>query len=211
MKMKMLSLALGALFMSVCVPAFAAYDEYEGNLRGDWEVGFDVAGAFPSDPQSEVLLTAELDRALNPQWALGVSVSWTDPNLKASAPGFPDLNAGSVTMIPVFFDVIYRFPTKSQTMRPYFDLGLGGVFASHHGERDLNPNGLNATSSDGFAVKAGLGLDWDAWEDWVWNAEGGYVWTNADVTVRSNVDNSEVDSLDLDYWYIGGGLKYQFG
>ncbi|HTL70353.1 MAG TPA: OmpW family outer membrane protein [Candidatus Eisenbacteria bacterium] len=212
MKNKMLALALGALLVSVCIPAYAYEEEtWNGNERGNWEAGFDVAGAFPTDPQSEVLLTAELDRALNPQWALGVSVSWTDPNFKADGAGFTDLNAGSVTMIPVFFDIIYRFKTADKTLRPYFDLGVGGVFASHHGQRDLNPNNLNAEAQDGFAMKFGLGVDWDAWEDWVWNVEGGYVWNDASLTVRSNVDNSETDNIDLDYWYLGGGLKYQFG
>ena len=210
MKNTMLVLAVAALVSAGSVPAFA-YEEYKGSSRGDWEAGFIVSGMIPTDPQSEVMLTAELDRALNPQWALGVSVGWSDPNIKASGAGLSDINAGSVTMLPVFADLIYRFAPDSASVRPYLDLGLGGVFASHHGQRDLNPNGLNATSGDGFAVKFGAGIDWDAWESWVWNLEGGYVWTNADVTIRSNVNNAEVDSLDLDYFYLGGGLKYQFG
>lgn len=204
--MKNFALAL-ILSLAVCTTAFAA-----PNPTGKIDVGVGVAALFSSDrgTNDTVFIPGAINYGLNPNWALGISSGWADVEIQGNNGLGSTVNAGSETMIPLFFDIIYRHHSEDGSLTPYFDLGLGALFVDHGGNRDLSVNSLGTRDNDGFAVKLAGGVDWFVTNNWAYNLELGYVLTDASADIVSNRTGSKVDTIDLDFWYVGAGVKYRF-
>ncbi len=204
--MKNFALVL-TLSLAVCTTAFAA-----PNPTGKIEAGVGVAGLFGSDggTNDTVFIPGSINYGLNPNWALGVSSGWADVEINGDNGLGSRVDGGSETLIPLFFDVIYRYHSDDNAFTPYFDLGLGAILANHGGNRDLSVNNLSVRDSDGFAVKLAGGVDWFVTENWAYNLELGYILTDASSEIVSNTTGAKTDTIDLDFWYVGGGVKYRF-
>lgn len=195
------------LSLGMCANAFAASDP-----TGRIEVGASVNGAFGLDDDFDdsVFVAAAVNYGLNPQWAVGISGGWTDPEITADNALGSKTDAGSVRLTPIFFDVIFRAPPSTGSIIPYLNVGIGALLAEQKGNQSLGVNRIEARDSDGYAVRLGGGIDWNVTETLVYNVEFAYVLTGAKVDFVTSNTNRQVSSLDLDYWYAGMGFKYRF-
>jgi outer membrane protein W len=195
------------LSLALCTTAFAV-----PNPTGKIDVGIGAAGLFGQDggTNDTVFIPGAVNYGLNPNWAIGVSGGWADVEINGDNALGSRVDAGSETLIPLFFDILYRNHSEDRSWVPYFDLGLGALFVDHGGNRDLNVNNLSTHDNDGFAVKLAGGVDWFVTENWAYNLELGYILTDASADIVSNVNGSTVDTIDLDFWYVGAGVKYRF-
>lgn len=200
-------LLLAVLSLGFCVTASAAPDP-----TGKIDAGIGASAFFGGDGGADdtVFVAGAVNYGLNPHWAIGVSGGWADTEIEGDNAAGSRLEAGSETLIPLFFDVIYRAHSDERSWTPYFDLGLGMLFVDHGGNRDLGINNLSVQDDDGFAVKLAGGVDWFVTENWAYNLELGYVFTDASADIVSNATGDEIDSVDLDFWYAGAGVKYRF-
>ncbi len=204
--MKKFALVL-TLSLVMCSPAFATPDP-----TGRIDAGVGVAALFSTDggTNDAVFIPGAVNYGLNPNWALGVSSGWADIEIQGDNGIGSTVDAGSETVIPLFFDILYRFPSNDSSLAPYLDLGLGAMLVDHGGNRDLSVNNLTVHDNDGFAVKLAGGIDWFVTENWGYNLELGYILTDASADLTSTATGDTVDTVDLDIWYVGAGVKYRF-
>ena len=148
-------------------------------------------------------LGGSVSYGINSWFAIGVSAGWHDSSFDV-----PDSAAGStakggrVAMVPIFADFIFRVPgSETKNVVPYGVMGLGGIITNLHGTGDASRFNQTVNDEGGFAFKLGAGVDWFATQNWIYNLETGYVFMSADIKVGST-------NTDLDYYYIGGGVKW---
>jgi outer membrane protein W len=197
------------LASGICAQAFAMTKAPDSTGKIEFSVGADGEISGDSNLDDNIFVAVAVNYGLNPNWSAGVSAGYASPGVDGGNGLGATIDAGEVSLVPVFGELYYRFPTDG-IWTPYLELGLGGVFTSQHGNRDLTTNNLRADAESGFAVKLGVGCEWFLNENWAYYLNGGYVWTDADVRIINNANEAEVDTTDLDYWYAGGGIKYRF-
>ena len=184
---------LFAAFLAVPAVALAAVASNPAtNRAGRTDVGFNVAGVFSdeNDLDDSVFLTGSVAHGLNEWLALGFEVGWAERNLSDD----------DLTAIPLLVDLIVRVPNESAVV-PY---GVGGVGAIVWDVEDDDLDDLEDIDAS-FAAKLGGGIDWFLNERWIVNVEAAYVFTDEDIEITSGSR-----SVELDYWTVGGGLKYLF-
>ena len=197
------------LFMiAVLIPlsVYAAPDRV-----GQWDAGVNISGNLLSDDNTSdaFYLGGNVSYGLKDWLGLGISIGWSDSTFDVTSPsGSSSGKGGRVTSVPIFADFIFRAPTYSyKDVVPYGVMGIGGIFDSVHGSGTSSNYGYTIKANDGFAFKLGAGIDWFANNNWVYNLETGYVFTDASVDVK-NPNGSLRSTVDLDYYYIGGGVKW---
>jgi outer membrane protein W len=120
-----------------------------------------------------------------------------------------------ITGVPLFADLIVRGHSEDRSWEPYGVLGLGTVIWSID---DTTASGATAGSvqtdiDTDFAVKLGGGVDWFINNNWILNFNAAYVFSSPEATVTATAAGTSAtvtDEVDLDYWAIGGGVKYLF-
>ena len=203
--MKKKLLLAGALLL-LTTTAMAAPDRSQR-----WDMGFDMAryDARSNNLGESLYLSGSVSYGMNEMLALGFSGGYTTVSFTANPPsGFvegPDL-----TVTPLFGDIIFRVPTGDEPFTPYFIGGLGAILTHASGTDALLRNNANTKSHDAFAGKVGGGLDWRINDRWLYNFEIGYVSTGGRLEVFNNSTGAQIESNDLDFWYLGGGVKYVF-
>ena len=177
---------------------------------GQWDAGVNISGDLLSDNNvsGAVYLGANTSYGVKDWLALGISVGWSDSKFDVTNSSGSTGKGGRVSMIPIFGDIIFRVPNlDNHELVPYGVLGLGGIFDNLHGNGNATSLGLTSKATDGFAFKLGAGIDWFANQNWIYNLETGYVFTDAKVEI-TNSNGSHNNNIDLDYYYIGGGVKW---
>lgn len=176
-----------------------------------WDAGFDLSRADTSSNNigESMLLSANLSYGLNEILALGVSGGYTEVSFKANPPSGL-VEGQDLTMTPVFGDIIFRVPTGELPFAPYAIFGLGAMISHETGTDTLLAKNTNVRTEDAFASKLGGGVDWQVTPKWIYNFEIAYVLTGARLVVFNTSTNAQIESNDLDFWYIGGGVKYLF-
>lgn len=179
---------------------------------GKLDIGVNISAALPTDNDVEdtYYIGGSWAYGIYEWLAIGFEAGWidSDTNMDIDA---SSITAGDITGVPVFGDFIFRLPMADQPINPYAVLGLGGIFWSLEEDDAITNAGFEADVNSSFAMKFGGGVDWFVTPNWIIYFEGAYVWTNEDVTIRSS-DGSErvTDENSLDFWTVGGGIKYLF-
>ena len=176
------------------------------------DVGIIVGGLAPvsSDGAIEPYWGGNLSYGINDWSALGLSVGATNFKLKVDDNSGNKISAGKVFAYPIFADIIFRTSSLHESLVPYAVLGLGGIITHRDTIQDLSGGTLHVKSSNDFAAKLGLGLDWFYRSDWIFNLEFNYVYTGASVDVIKNSDGLALTNENIDYWFIGLGTKHLF-
>ena len=177
-----------------------AYAAFTGDRVGKWDIGVNVSGAIPTDGDvdSAAYIGGSLSYGVQEWFALGFEAGWA---------GFGESDAGinvDEDAVPIFGDLIFRFPTSSE-WKPYAIVGLGVIVWNV----DSNIPGLDLEIDTAFAAKFGGGVDYFVNDNWALNFEFSYVTSDADATATLN-GTSVSASGSTDYWMVGGGLKYLF-
>ncbi|HTL71571.1 MAG TPA: OmpW family outer membrane protein [Candidatus Eisenbacteria bacterium] len=204
---KMLVVALFGLMTASA--AYAAPDR-----TGKWDAGVSMAAAIPTDGDLDTAFQVggTFAYGVNEWFAIGFSGAWQQQTVDAETVGTVSISEYDITGVPLFCDLIARFPTGDQQFNPYGVLGLGTVIWSVDDATATSGGSVLTAQTDvdtDFALKLGGGVDWFINQNWIINFEAAYVFSSpsADVTV-SGVTVS--DDVDLDYWTVGGGVKYLF-
>lgn len=204
MMKKALSVFAFFLFLPLC--AHAGSDRV-----GVMDAGLVIYGDFLLDDNAgnNAYYGGNVSYGINNWFAVGISAGWSDSSFDVDTPAGGTSTGGRVTIVPVFADFIFRVPgSESKDIIPYGVLGMGAIFTNLHGTGDATRFGLETDNEDGFAFKLGVGVDWFANKNWIYNLETGYVFTSAEVDVTNSVNGSSNSHVDLDYFYIGGGVKW---
>jgi opacity protein-like surface antigen len=182
-----------ALFLGMSGASFAM------DRTGRTDIGIYGAGALhdQSGVDDSGYLGGNFSYGMTPMFALGAEVGWQEA----------DIQGGEIGIVPIYGDLILRIPTGTspfpawqEALVPYGILGLGAV-VTYIDREGNNPDDV------AFGWKLGAGADWFLNNQWALNFEAAY--HNSD-----DVDDdtpATVTSLDeLDYWTVGGGLKFVF-
>ncbi len=180
----------------------------------DWvhrfEAALNVADKIPSHATmgTAAYWGGDLAYGLNKNFGVGISGGFADSRFEVNkSDTSANIHAGSLSLTPVFFDMIYHATTESPVL--YGVLGLGGLFVKTRGTGGLDALNLRAVAHDGYAVKLGVGIDLSANENWIYNFEADYVFTDAKLDIVDAKGN-EISSKNVGFWRIGAGLKYLF-
>lgn len=186
-----------------------SYAGAERNQKVD--LGFNLSGLSTSSNNigESMLISAGVSYGMNDVLALGISGAYTEVGFKANPPlGLVD--GLDLRMTPIFGDIIFRVPTGELPFTPYAIFGLGVMLSQAKGTDPLLARNANTRTHDAFASKLGGGLDWQINSKWSYNFETAYVLTGARLEIYNTSTNQQIESNDLDFWYIGGGVKYLF-
>ena len=213
--MKRTCLTLCSIIVSIFALANAAQANVEVPERQNkWEAGLDFYSIIPNENKvdNSLNLGGHVDYGLFDNLALGFSIGWQDPDLSATLGDGTEAPVGSLTMIPVFADFIFRErPGHYDNLYSFYAvIGVGGTFVSHDDDSILATNNLRAVVNDSFALKFGLGMEYYVNKNWILFLEGGFVATGSEIEYVNRVNGASIDTKDLDYWYLGGGAKYLF-
>lgn len=175
------------------------------------DLGFNLSGAGTESNNlgESIYFSGGLSYGLNEIVAVGVSGAWTEVGFKANPPAGV-VDGMDLRMTPIFGDIILRVPTGTQPHTPYLIFGLGALLSDSNGTDTLLNRNANTRTHDAFAGKLGGGLDWNINGKWLYNFEMAYVLTGARLEVYSTSTGNQIESNDLDFWYIGGGVKFLF-
>lgn len=198
-----------AVFVIACCWASAAFAEVE--RVGEVEVGLNVSAALsPENETSDsVYVGGNLAYGVTEWVALGISGGWKESNLEVDV-NQQKLDSGDLRALPLFGEVIIRIPAAPQTsFHPYLVGGIGGVFWHLDESSQLKSQGLSSDVENGFAFKLGGGLDWFVNDRWLVFFEAAYIVSDADVRVRNAAGADVGESNDIDFWTVGGGIKYR--
>lgn len=195
------------LMLGVCVQAAAGPDRDQ-----KWDAGFNLsmADAQSTNMDESLYLSGSVSYGITEMLAVGASMGYTSVGFQAMTPRGLVEEGPDLTLTPIFGDIILRVPTGEQPFTPYFIAGLGAMLSDADGTDELLNRNANTVSEDAFASKIGGGLDWQVSSKWVYNFEIAYVFTGARLQITHGVTGDQIESNDLDFWYIGGGVKFLF-
>lgn len=200
-------------FMAISTLAVAAPER-----TGRWDAGVSVAGAIPSDGDIDgtTQVGGSVAYGVTEWFAVGFSGGWQNHDIEGTTNSGITVQGTEVTGVPLFGDLIFRVPTGDKPFTPYGVVGLGTVLwdiddttASAAGV----PVSVITEVDTEFAVKLGGGIDWFLNDHWIVNFDAAYVFNNPNAVVTATVlgtSASTSENIDLDYWTIGGGLKFVF-
>ncbi len=178
---------------------------------GKTDAGFMIGGLLTNTDKlgSAAYYGGTAAYGVNDWFAVGVEGGYADSTTNFTIGR--TTHEGKISRIPLFLDLIFRY-TKMQDYNyvPYGVLGLGAVFTDIHGTGTFQTANLKLNADNSFAIKMGGGVDWFMNDKWALNFEASYVWVDSDATVLSLANGSTVDSTNLDYWTLTGGIKYLF-
>ena len=203
--MRKIALIAGMLIASYGC-AFAMPDR-----TGKTDVGFQIGGLLQGTEKldSALYLGGSAAYGVNEWFAVGLEGGYSDQSTSIPLSGTEQ--QGKIGRIPLFLDLILRY-TKMPDVNyvPYGVLGLGALFTDVHGTGTFQSSNLKLDVDNSFAIKMGAGVDWFINEKWALGLEASYVWVDSDANVISLSNGRTIDSTNLDYWTLTGGVKYLF-
>jgi len=181
---------------------------------GRWDAGLDVEGflADDSDIDDSFYVGGNVSYGLSDRFALGLETGWSEVSVNLSrTAGQATEDAGDVTFVPLLADLYYRAPPYQEQVIFYGVLGMGLMIMDTDPAAAFTGSGGDVDADTGFALKIGGGLDsfLDPEKTWMGNLSFSYVAVDEKVESKTT-SGATVDDADLDYWMVGGGLKYLF-
>ncbi len=181
---------------------------------GRWDAGLDLEGFLSDDSNVDdaFYIGGNASYGLSDRFALGLETGWAETSvaLRRTAGGATE-DAGDVTYVPLLADLYYRAPPYQEQVIFYGVLGMGLTIMNTDPATAFTSSGGDVDAATGFAVKIGGGLDsfLDPEKTWMGNLSVSYVAVDEKVESKTT-SGATVDEADLDYWMVGGGLKYLF-
>lgn len=208
--MRKASLLMFVLAFGVSSMALAAPER-----TGKTEVGVDLAAGISTDSEvnTATYFGGNVSWGLSEWLAIGASFGYQNFSSDDSTIAGVTIFGSDLSAYPLFADILLRAPMGDNPLVPYGLLGLGVIFWD--ASDTFTSSGLVAkTDVDAsFGIKVGGGVDWFLNDHWILNFNGSYVFSDSDAKTTvtgSGISSSLTERVDLDYWTIGGGLKYQF-
>jgi len=146
--------------------------------------------------------TGELNSTyfFTPNFAVEGSITWAKQDVTFGGAG-----VGALKIMPVTFTAQYHF-TNLGAWKPYVG---GGFNYTYFYDTDLGNNAGASVSRDSWGGALQAGLDYQMQRNWYFNVDVKYLWISNDVRLN-NVNFGNSNSLDIDPWLIGVGVRYRF-
>jgi len=176
------------------------------DMKGRWGLGVNFGDAFPLDDDggSGFHTEGRIIYGIMDQVALGFETGFLDFDYKIE-----DTDFGALEGVPFFATVQWRHPfiVRDRKATLYLVSGLGAIswrFDESDGVRRLNEQIEAGTA---FGAKGAVGVDFFLGEKWAINVEWSFV--NSTTKVEFKVPGIRAqETVDTDYWVLGGGVKY---
>jgi len=194
----MLSLFLGASAYAETIVttdsgSSVAYDRVG---RVDW--GILGGGAFNDTIDEAGYVQTSVSYGVTPWIAIGVEGGWQQADGAASHE--------ETGIVQVMGDIIVRVPEHPfhEALVPYGVLGLGVIGVYTEAEPTATTQNGDDADDTVFGWKLGAGFDWFLNQNWAINFEVAYFDSSElDLAPTSMGNNAEID-----FWTVGGGLKW---
>jgi len=146
--------------------------------------------------------TGELNSTyfFTPNFAVEGSITWAKQDV-----AFRGTDVGALKMMPLTFTAQYHF-TNLGMWKPYVG---GGFNYTYFYERDLGNNAGASVNKDSWGGALQAGFDYQIQRNWSLNIDVKYLWINNDIRFN-NINSGNSNSLDLDPWMFGIGVRYRF-
>ena len=153
-------------------------------------------------------LGAKIAYGVTPWMAIGFESGWQEAGTAANF----DEDVGRVVLmgdlfwrIPVRNNQFWNWTVENPMFVPYVVLGMGTVttYVTNAPPPATNTNGDDEDDTV-FGWKIGGGVDWFVNEHWAMNIEISYLNNEPHLT------GTTVSLNQLDFWTLGGGLKYVY-
>ena len=175
---------------------------------GRWMLGARVLDVYPNASSSlsgidvKEQWTGEFDSTyfFTPNFAVEGSITWAKQDVTFNGTG-----VGALKMMPVTFTAQYHF-TNLGAWKPYVG---GGFNYTYFYETDLGNNAGASVNRDSWGGALQAGVDYQFQRNWYLNVDVKYLWINNDVRLN-NVNFGNSNSLDIDPWLFGVGVRYRF-
>lgn len=202
-KMKNILIGILALLMSC-----AAGNAFAEDLAGRFSVGIAAGGIFPedSDIDDSCYVGGNFAYGINEHLAIGVEAGYTSWDDEEAG-----VDYGEVEAIPLLADLYLRFPVEvgENMFVPYVIGGAGVIFWDYEESDLLTSNAISVDMDAELGIKAGGGFDYFFTDNVAINFEGGYIWSDADMSVAAFGTHAAA-TIDTDYWLAIGGFKRYF-
>ena len=175
---------------------------------GRWMFGARALDVHPnvssslSDISVDDKWTGELNSTyfFTPNFAVEGSITWAKQDVS-----FRGNDVGALKMMPLTFTAQYYF-TNLGAWKPYVG---GGFNYTYFYERDLGNNAGASVNKDSWGGALQAGFDYQIQRNWFLNLDVKYLWIKNDVRLN-NINSGNSNSLDLDPWMFGVGVRYRF-
>ncbi len=186
--------------------AFSAPDRV-----GKADIGFDLSGAISSDSDinSTFYVGGNMSYGINEWFAVGVSLGREEFSANDITVGSATIPGPDIAGHPLFLDFIFRKYMPDKAYVPYGVLGAGIIWWKSQDVTASNGIQYEASVDPALGFKLGGGVDWFMNDKWALNLNFDYVLTTSSAPL-SNGSISVRDDVNLDYWNLGGGIKYLF-
>lgn len=202
----LLALLVPAAFAAPSAFAFAAPDRVQ-----KVDIGFDLSGAVSSssDLNSTFYVGGNVSYGFNEWFAAGVSLGREEFSENDMAVGSATIPGPDITGHPLFLDFIFRKYMPGKSYVPYGVVGVGIIWWKSKDVIATNGIQYESTADPALGLKLGGGVDWFVNEKWALNLNFNYVFSNTSATLTRGGIRAR-DDINLDYWNLGGGIKYLF-
>ena len=137
---------------------------------------------------------------------LGVDYAKSDMDFKSSYLNILE-NVGELEQIPILLTVRFHFSTNPK-MGLYLGGGVGYYLNDFSSSSSVFPTDYDIDNS--FGIHANGGFEYFLNEHFALNFDLKYIWNSADVKIEGAFPFVIEDSVSLDTFYAGVGLKFYF-
>ena len=175
---------------------------------GRWMLGARLLDVYPNVSSSvsgidvDQQWTGELNSTyfFSPNFAVEGSITWAKQDVTLNGTG-----VGALKIMPVTVTAQYHF-TNVGAWKPYVG---GGFNYTYFYDTDLGNNAGASVSRDSWGGALQAGFDYQMQRNWYFNVDVKYLWINNDIRLN-NVNLGNSNSLDIDPWLFGVGVRYRF-
>ncbi len=174
-----------------------------------WNVGVTSSIVFPNDSAIDNGFNVEalISKDYNKNVAFGLEFGYTTYEVDALG-----VEWGRVHSFPILVDVIFKLPFEVNEfiVVPYIVNGLGCMINNADESDSVADVNGSFDADHTFLYKLGGGIDWYVNESVGFTFETSYRWATSDWTVTRGTGGAAEKDIDVNAFYLGGGLKFKF-
>ncbi len=186
------------------------YSDHE-DIKGRWGAGVQVSQAIAEADEVSISdnigYSAGVTYGILDYLALHINMGYHELSYGAGS-----VDVGDLMTAPLMFDLQWRYPFDIGTM-PVTVYGVTGIGILFHdfqaGEPVLAVN-RDIKANDSLGLRFGLGFDFFLTRHWAANVEATYTWSTSGVHVAVPELGLGDNTVNADFFNVGGGLKYYF-
>jgi outer membrane protein len=185
--------------------ARVAYVNYSGDSFD--ELGYSIKVDFDDN----VMYGGNLTYFVHEYFSFELSVDYAKTDVDARVLGV-SANIGEMKQVPILLTARTHLSTNPK-VSPYIGIGIGYYLNDWEMSDALKseiPPGYSVDTEDSIGFHVNLGVESFVNKHVALNLEAKYIWNRTDVELKSPYGTWIDESVDLDTFYLGVGVKYYF-